>query len=176
MTEEAKHRPFLRWPDPRLKARAEPIDAVTDDIRKIWDEMVAAMQALPGAGLAAPQLGVMLRLAVLDISGAAGPIVRLANPELLEASEELAEYAEGSPNLPGVWAKIPRPKRVKLRFLDESGEQVEREFEGLSSIAAQHQLDHLDGRMYFEHLKPIKRRMLLDKAKKAAKREAQEQA
>jgi len=165
-------RPFLRWPDPRLKTPAAPVEAVNDAIRALWDEMIAAMRAMPGVGLAAPQLGEMLRLAVVDASGGAEPVVRMANPILLEASDEVAEHDEGSPNLPGVWAKVTRPARVRLSYLDETGAEAEQWFEGLWAASAQHQLDHLEGRMFFDRLKPIKRRMLLDKARKQARREA----
>ncbi len=165
-------RPFLRWPDPRLKTQAAPVETVDDDIHAIWDEMIAAMRAMPGVGLAAPQLGEMRQLAVIDASGGAEAVVRMANPKLLEASAELSEHEEGSPNLPGVWARVTRPAQVRMRYLNESGEEVEREFEGLWATSAQHQLDHLQGRMFFDRLKPVKRRMLLDKAKKLARRQA----
>jgi len=164
-------RPFLRWPDPRLTTPAAPVEAVDDAIRALWDEMISAMLSMPGVGLTAPQLGVMLRLAVVDASGGAAPAIRMANPVLLEASEETAEHDEGSPNLPGVWARVSRPARVRLRFLDETGAEVERWFEGLAAASAQHQLDHLEGRMFFDRLKPVKRRMLLEKARKHARRE-----
>jgi peptide deformylase len=164
-------RPFLRWPYPRLKTPAAPVEAVDDHIHALWDEMIAAMRAMHGVGLAALQLGEMLRVAVVDASGGAEPVVRMANPVLLEASAETSEHDEGSPNLPGLWAKVTRPARVRLGYLDETGEEAERWFEGLWAASAQHQLDHLEGRMFFDRLKPVKRRMLLDKARKLERRE-----
>lgn len=157
-------RPFLPWPDPRLRQPAAPVDAVTDGIRAIWDDMVETMEAMPGVGLAAPQIGVMLRLAVVDASESRGQAVRLANPGIVAASAELREGEEASPNLPGVSARIARPARVTVRFLDEVGKQREREFEGLWAASVQHQIDHLAGRMYFDRLSRVRRDMLLRKA------------
>ncbi len=164
------HRPFLRWPDPRLATPAAPVAAVTDDTRAIWDEMIRAMEAMPGVGLAAPQLGVMLRLAVVDASTERGRAIRMANPEVLEAAPELAPRTEASPNLPGVSAELRRPARVRVRWLDETGAAVERDFDGLWATSVQHQIDHLDGRMFFDRLKPVKRRMLLARAAKLGRR------
>ena len=162
-------RPFLQWPDPRLRTAAAPVTSVDDDIRAIWDEMLAAMYAMPGVGLAAPQIGVMLRLAVVD-AGDKRAAIRMANPEIVKASTTLQIHEEGSPNLPGLYAKVSRPDRVTLRFLDETGVRVEHEFTGLWSTSAQHQVDHLNGRMFFDRLGPVKRRMLIDKHLKQQKR------
>ena len=156
------------WPDRRLRTPAEPVTAVTDEIRAIWDDMIDTMEAMPGVGLAAPQVGVMLRLAVVDASDDRGRAVRLANPELLEASAELRAHDEGSPNLPGVWARLERPARVRVAFLDRTGARAEQEFTGLWATSVQHQIDHLDGRMYFDRLSRTKREMLLKKARKGA--------
>lgn len=163
--------PFLIWPDPRLRQPAAPVGAVTDDIRAIWDQMLAAMYAMPGVGLAAPQIGVMLQLAVVDAqdNGVRAPL-RMANPQIIAAATTLRDYEEGSPNLPGLWAKVQRPDRVTLRYLDETGAQVDRALSGLWAISAQHQVDHLQGRMFFDRLGPVKRRMLLDKHAKRVKR------
>jgi len=162
-------RPFLQWPDPRLRQAAAPVALVDDEIRAIWDEMLAAMYAMPGIGLAAPQIGVMLRLAVVD-AGHDRAAIRMANPIIVKASTTLHEHDEGSPNLPRIYAKVSRPDRVTLRFLDEIGEQVEHEFTGLWATSAQHQVDHLNGRMFFDRLGPVKRRMLIDKHMKQRKR------
>jgi peptide deformylase len=125
------------------------------------------MEAMPGYGLAAVQMGVMLRLAVVDASSERGRAVRMANPEILSASPEMREGIEASPNLPGVSAKIKRPARVVVRYLAATGFIERDEFEGLWATSVQHQIDHLSGRMYFDRLSPVKRSMLL---KKAAKR------
>lgn len=158
----------LPWPDPRLRTPAAPVEAITDDIRAIWADMIDTMEAMPGVGLAAPQIGVMLRLAVVDASRERGRAIRMANPELLDASDELREHDEASPNLPGVSAKLKRPKKVIVRFLNEHGQIDRRELEGLWATSVQHQIDHLNGRMYFDNLSKLKRDMLLKRARKQA--------
>jgi peptide deformylase len=163
------HRPFVMWPDKRLRTPAAPVEAITDEIRAIWDEMIEAMEAMPGVGLAAVQLGIPLRLAVVDASEERGQVVRMANPEVLHASVKLREHDEASPNLPGVWATISRPRAVTVRFLNETGELEERDFVGLSATSVQHQIDHLNGKMYFDHLSKLKRDRLIAKARKLAK-------
>jgi peptide deformylase len=123
---------------------------------------------MPGVGLAAPQIGVMLRLAVVDASDERGRAIRLANPRIVSASEELRAHDEGSPNLPGVFARLERPARVTVAYLDETGAEVTRDFEGLWSTSVQHQIDHLEGRLYVDRLSKLKRDMLLRRARKAA--------
>ncbi|SEM28370.1 peptide deformylase [Roseovarius tolerans] len=161
-------RPVLRWPDKRLRTAAAPVSAITDATRAIWDEMIAVMEAMPGVGLAATQLGEMQALAVVDASEARGQVVRMANPEILHASVHLREHQEASPCLPGVSAVIERPRAVTVRFLNASGEVEERDFVGLWATSVQHQIDHLQGRMYFDRLGRVKRDMLLRKARKLA--------
>ncbi|MCB1347331.1 MAG: peptide deformylase [Maritimibacter sp.] len=155
------------WPDKRLRSPAAPVDAITDETRAIWDEMIAAMEAMPGVGLAAVQLGILQRLAVVDASETRGQAVRMANPEVLHASVQLRDHDEASPNLPGVWATISRPRAVTVRFLNAAGEVEERDFVGLWATSVQHQIDHLEGRMYFDHLSKLKRDRLVAKARKA---------
>lgn len=159
-------RPCIPWPDKRLRSKAETVEAITDEVRAIWDDMIDTMEAMPGVGLAAVQIGVMRRLAVVDASDKRGQAVRMANPELLHASVELREHDEASPNLPGVSARIKRPRAVTVRFLNENGELEERDFVGLWATSVQHQIDHLAGRMYFDHLSKVKRDMLIRKARK----------
>ena len=160
-------RPILRWPDKRLKTPATDVDAVTDDIRATWTDMVDTMEAMPGVGLAAVQIGVMQRLAVIDASNERGKAVLMANPEVLHASIEPRDHEEASPCLPGVSAKVTRPRAVTVRFLNAEGEVEERDFVGLWATSVQHQIDHLAGRMYFDRLSKMKRDMLLRKARKA---------
>jgi len=161
------HRPFLRWPHAGLRTPAAPVPSITDEIRAIWEEMIAAMDAMPGVGLAAVQLGIPLALAVVDASEARGQAVRMANPVVLHASVQLREHDEASPNLPGVSAVISRPRAVTVRFLNAEGAEEDRDFVGLWATSVQHQIDHLAGRMYFDRLSRVKRDMLLRKARKA---------
>ena len=161
-------RPFLPWPDPRLRRPAAPVETITDEIRAIWDDMIETMDAMPGVGLAAPQIGVMLQLAVVDASEGRDRRIRLANPEILHASTKMNEHEEASPNLPGVSAKVRRPRAVTVRFLNADGVIDRRDFVGLEATSVQHQIDHLAGRMYFDRLSKLKRDMLLRRAKKAA--------
>ncbi len=159
-------RKCIPWPDKRLRTPAEPVEAITDEIRSIWADMIDTMEAMPGVGLAAVQIGVMKRLAVVDASEARGQAVRMANPEVLHASVQLRPHDEASPNLPGVHARIERPRAVTVRFLNEAGEMEDRDFVGLWATSVQHQIDHLNGKMYFDHLSKVKRDMLIRKASK----------
>ena len=161
-------RAYVPWPDKRLRTAAAPVDEITDDIRQTWNDMIETMDAMPGVGLAAPQIGVMLRLAVVDASDERGQAIRMANPEILHASAQMRDHEEASPNLPGVYAKVTRPRAVTVKFLNACGETEEREFVGLWATSVQHQIDHLAGRMYFDRLSKMKRDMLLKKARKRA--------
>jgi peptide deformylase len=163
-------RPFVPWPDKRLSTPAEPVAAITETVRMIWDDMIETMDAMPGVGLAAPQIGIMLRLAVVDCSDKRGQAVRMANPEVLHASVQMRKHEEASPNLPGVWATVERPRAVTVRFLNDQGEIEERDFVGLWATSVQHQIDHLNGRMYFDRLSPMKRKMLTTRAQKMRRR------
>jgi len=159
-------RPFLPWPDKRLRTPAAPVETITDEIRRIWADMVETMDAMPGYGLAGPQIGVMQRLAVVDCSEERGKAVLMANPEILHASGQMREHEEASPNLPGVSAVISRPRAVTIRFLNADGVIEERDFVHLWATSVQHQIDHLNGKMYFDRLSPLKRQMLLKRAAK----------
>ena len=160
----------LPYPHPVLKAAAADVPAITDETRAIWRDMVDTMEAMPGYGLGAPQIGVMLRLAVVDCSTERGQAVLMANPEVLHASVQPREHEEASPNLPGVSAVISRPRAVTVRFLNAAGDMEERDFVNLWATSVQHQIDHLNGKMYFDHLGPVKRKMLLAKAEKLRRR------
>tara|TARA_E500000081_G_scaffold57992_1_gene60683 strand:+ start:145 stop:639 length:495 start_codon:yes stop_codon:yes gene_type:complete len=156
----------LAWPDPRLRRPAEAISEITEDIHALWQDMIDTMEAMPGVGLAAPQIGKMLRLAVIDASEARGQAICMANPQVLHASVELRSHEEASPNLPGVSAKIKRPRAITARFLDSQGALQTKDFVGLWATSLQHQIDHLNGKMYFDHLSKTRRDMLLRKARK----------
>ncbi len=162
-------RTIVPWPASVLRKPADPVAEITDDIRTIWDDMIAVMEAMPGYGLAAVQLGVPLRLAVVDASTKRGQVIRLSNPEILHASVEMRDHNEASPNLPGVSATIKRPRAVTVRFLNQDGVWDRHEFVGLWATSVQHQIDHLNGKMYFDHLSRTKRSMLLKKAEKLSK-------
>ena len=157
---------FLKWPDKRLRSRANEVIEITQDIFTIWDDMIDTMNAMPGIGLAAPQIGINLRLAVVDASKARDKPVKLANPEILQASLEYSETEEASPNLRGVSAKIKRPKKVTIRFLNKEGFIDRKDFTGLWATSIQHQIDHLNGKMFFDNLSKVRRDILLRKVKK----------
>lgn len=161
---------MLSWPDLRLRSIAAPVKSITDEVRALWDDMIEVMDAMPGVGLAAVQLGVMQRLAVVDASDIRGQAVLMANPEILHVSATMRSHEEASPNLPGVSALIERPRAVTIQFLNARGEVEVRDFVGLWATSVQHQIDHLNGKMYFDHLSPMKRRMLLKRASKIGAR------
>ena len=156
----------LPWPNLCLKTPAADVTAITDDVRSTWANMIDTMDAMPRYGLAAVQIGVPLRLAVVDCSESRGQAVRMANPEILHSSVQLRDHEEASPNLPGVSAVIQRPRAVTVRFLNADGVMEDRDFVGLWATSVQHQIDHLAGKMYFDHLSPLKRKMLIAKAEK----------
>ncbi|MFC0199778.1 peptide deformylase [Paracoccus rhizosphaerae] len=163
-------RAFLPYSDPRLHRPAEPVEAVTETVRMIWDDMIDTMEAMPGVGLAAPQIGIMLQLAVVDASDKRGQAVRMANPHILHESVQSRDHDEASPNLPGVSARISRPRAVTVRFLNEQGEVEERDFVSLWATSVQHQIDHLQGRLYVDRLSPLRRKMLVAKSAKLNRR------
>ena len=159
-------RKCLQWPDKRLRTAASPVSEITDEVRAIWQDLIDTMEAMPGVGMGANQIGVMSRIAVVDASNERGKVIRMANPEILYSSIEFREHDEASPNLPGVSAVIKRPRAVTVRFMDENGDSKDQDFVGLWATSVQHQIDHLNGKLYFDHLSKVKRDMLLKKAKK----------
>ena len=163
-------RPFIPYPDKRLRTAAEPVAEISETVRMIWDDMIDTMEAMPGVGLAAPQIGIMLRLAVVDCSDKRGQAVRMANPEVLHASGQMRRHEEASPNLPGVSAAIERPRAVTVRFLNDQGVIEDRDFVALWATSVQHQIDHLNGKIYIDHLSPMRRKMLAAKSAKQERR------
>ncbi|WP_147126329.1 peptide deformylase [Shimia ponticola] len=159
-------RPFIPWPNAVLRSVADPVESITDEIRTIWADMVDTMEAMPGVGLAAPQIGVNLRLAVVDASRDRGQAILMANPEILHASTEEVMGEEASPNLPGVGAKVKRPRAVTVKFLNSDGVIERRDLVQTWARSCQHQIDHLNGKMYFDNLSRVKRDMLIRKARK----------
>ena len=160
------NRIIVPWPNACLRTNAQDISKITSETFEIWQDMIAVMEAMPGVGLAAPQLGIGLRLAVVDASSARGQVLRMANPEILHASAKFEISEEASPNLPNVSAKIKRPRGVTVRYMDETGTLQEKDLVGLWARSTMHQVDHLNGRMYFENLSKLKRDMLIKKAQK----------
>lgn len=160
-------RPILRYPDPILATPAAPVGAITDEVRAIWADMVDTMEAMPGWGLAAPQIGVGLRLAVVDVSDSRGQVIYMADPEIVPvAGAGTVKGPEGSPCLDSIPVPITRHKQVIATFTDPSGQRVTRELEGNWAISAQHQMDHLEGKLIIDRLSRTKRDMFLRKYRK----------
>lgn len=162
-------RPFVAFSDRRLHMPAQPVETITEPVRMIWDDMIDTMEAMPGVGLAAPQIGITLRLAVVDASDRRGQAIRMANPQVLHASVKLRSHEEASPNLPGVSAHVERPRAVTVRFLNDQNEIEDRDFVGLWATSVQHQIDHLNGLTYLDRLSPLRRKMLVARAAKIAR-------
>lgn len=160
-------RTILHWPDKRLATEAAPVGKVTDEVRAIWADMIDTMEAMPGWGLAAPQIGVMQRLAVVDVSETRGKVVRLADPEIVQTSLEMKKTTEASPCLKGVSALVERPVWVDVSFIDHVGIRVRQRFEDKWAVSVLHQIDHLNGKLYVDRLSRMKRDMLLKKSLKA---------
>ncbi len=159
-------RKCISWPDKRLRTVAAEVDEITDEVRQVWKDLIDTMEAMPGVGMGANQIGVLQRLIVVDASEERGKAVCMANPEVLHSSVQLREHEEASPNLTGVSAVIKRPRAVTVRYTDENGVVSRKDFVGLWATSVQHQIDHINGRMYFDHLSRTKRDMLIKKARK----------
>ena len=142
------------------------VERINENIEKIWVDLTDTMEAKSCIGLACNQVGIKFSLAVVDASTSRGQAVLMANPEILQVSKEMNEHSEASPNLPGVSAKIKRPRKITVRYLDKEGMIVRSDFEGLWATSVQHQIDHLNGVMYFDRLSALKRDILLRRAKK----------
>ena len=164
-------REILIVPDPRLKAVSEPVAEVDDALRALMDDMLETMYAAPGIGLAAIQIGVPKRVIVMDISGQDEEKAPryFVNPEILWASEETAPYEEGCLSVPEIYDEVDRPARVKLRYMTYQGETVEEDAEGLFAVCIQHEMDHLDGVLFIDHLSRLKREPAVKKVKKQAR-------
>ena len=166
--------PIITAPDPRLKLKAKPVAAVDDDIRRLMDDMLETMYLAPGIGLAAPQVGVLKRVLVLDVAkeGEKPAPLKIANPEILWRSEALATYSEGCLSLPDHYADVTRPEEVKVRYLDYQNEIRELHVKGLLATVIQHEMDHLEGTLFVDHISALKRNIILRKLAKA-KRQAE---
>jgi peptide deformylase len=167
-------RPLLILPDPKLRLISEPITAITDEVRRLADDMLETMYDAPGVGLAAIQVGVPLRMVTMDVSKSETepqPMV-LLNPEVLDVSDELSAYEEGCLSIPEYYEEIERPARVRFRYMNLKGDTVEQEADGLLATCVQHEIDHLNGVLFIDYLSKLKRDRVMTKFKKVAKREA----
>jgi peptide deformylase len=163
--------PIIVAPDPRLKLTCAPVARVDAAVARLMDDMMESMYAAPGIGLAAPQVGVQKRVIVIDTAKPdeePRPIM-LANPELVAASEELKSWDEGCLSLPEHYAEVVRPTRVAVRYLDENSRKREVEADGVLAVCLQHEMDHLDGILFVDHVSALKRNMILRKLRKAKK-------
>ncbi|MBK1696827.1 peptide deformylase [Rhodovibrio salinarum] len=160
--------PILIAPHPTLKRRADPVQEVDDEIRQLTEDMLETMYDAPGVGLAAPQVDISKRVIVLDCAneGEAPQPYRMINPELLWTSEQPDTREEGCLSLPEIYADVTRPAACKVAYLDEQGQRQELEAEGLLAVCIQHEIDHLDGVLFVDHLSALKRNMLMRKLAK----------
>lgn len=170
--------PIIVAPDPRLKRVSAPVKRVDQKIRRLMDDMLETMHQAPGIGLAAPQVGVLKRVIVVDMAreGEEPRPYRMANPEIIWVSDDDASYEEGCLSLPEHYAEVVRPAAVKVRYLDHEGEPREIEADGLLATCVQHEIDHLDGILFVDHLTALKRNMILRKLSKAKKQAKPDEA
>lgn len=168
-------RPILIHPDPRLKKVVDPVADITDDLRRTADDMLATMYDAPGIGLAGPQIGLMARLIVLDCekdeAAPPRPLI-MFNPEIVAASDERSVYEEGCLSIPEQYAEVERPAEVTVTWMDRDGNPQEETFDGLWSTCVQHEIDHLDGKLFIDYLSPMKRQMITRKMQKLKRERA----
>lgn len=172
--------PIVEVPDPRLRAVCEPVAEITDETRAFIADLFDSMYAARGIGLAAPQVGVLRRIMVIDLQEREGeeegedaePVRNphaFINPEIVWESDELSTYNEGCLSIPEQYAEVQRPARCRIRWRDEQGEAREAEFDGLMSTCVQHEIDHLNGVLFIDHISRLKRDMVLKKLAKSRK-------
>jgi peptide deformylase len=168
-------RPIILHPDPRLKTVAGPVREIDDSIRRLADDMLQTMYEAPGIGLAAPQVGVLSRLLVMDCvkeeAAPARPMV-LINPEITWSSDETNIYEEGCLSIPEQYADVERPAEVKVRWMGLDGREEEEHFDGLWATCVQHEIDHLNGKLFIDYLKPLRRQMITRKMQKLKRERA----
>jgi peptide deformylase len=190
-------RPILIAPDPRLKAVSEPVEKVTDELRALMNDMLDTMYDAPGIGLAAIQIGVPKRIIVIDLGKPKSPDdetegekkkpteaeiiaarrpMYFVNPEITWASDDLVVCEEGCLSVPDLYEEVERPERVKVRYLDYHGKQQEIEAEGMLAVCIQHEMDHLEGILFIDHLSRLKRDMMLKKLAKSRRADTREPA
>lgn len=169
-------REIITAPDPRLKQVSKPVERVDDDLRRLMDDMLETMYAAPGIGLAAIQIGVPKQVIVMDLAreGEEPQPRYFVNPEILWTSDELSTYEEGCLSVPELYEEVDRPARCRVRFLDYRGEIRELDCEGMLATCIQHEMDHLNGVLFIDHLSKLKRSMMLKKLAKAKKLQEKE--
>ena len=170
-------KPILIHPDPRLKKVCDAVPDVSDQVRTLASDMLETMYHAPGIGLAAPQIGVNARMLVMDCAkrdddaSKPEPLV-LINPEIVQSSTDFEEYEEGCLSIPDIYAMVTRPTDVRVSYLDENGDPPERDFEGIWSVCVQHEIDHLNGKLFIDYLSPMRRSMITSKMKKLKRERA----
>ncbi len=168
-------RNILIHPDPRLKKVCAPVTELTDNLRALANDMLETMYDAPGIGLAAPQVGVLDRLIVIDCVKEEGEAPRpliMFNPEVIAASDETNVYEEGCLSIPEQYAEITRPKEVEVTWMDQNGKLQQEVFDGLWATCVQHEIDHLNGKLFIDYLKPLKRQMITRKMQKLKREQA----
>jgi peptide deformylase len=168
-------RPILIHPDPRLKTVAEAVSEVNGEAVRLADDMLETMYNAPGIGLAAPQIGVLQRLLVMDCVKEEGADPRptvMFNPEIVASSDALNIYEEGCLSIPEQYAEVERPAEVTVRWIGRDGEEHQQDFDGLWATCVQHEIDHLNGRLFIDYLKPLKRQMITRKMQKLKRERA----
>ena len=174
MSNKGNIRPILTVPDPRLKQVSEPVDAVTDEIRALMDDMLVTMYDAPGIGLAAIQIGVPKRVIVMDLAqeGEDPQPKYFVNPEILDPAETMVPYQEGCLSVPDIFDDVDRPETCRVTYLNYNGERVTEDCEGLYAVCIQHEMDHLEGIVFLDHLSRLKRERAVKKVVKAQKLKA----
>lgn len=164
--------PILHFPDPRLRTKAKPVAVVDDNIRQLANDMLETMYDAPGIGLAASQVNHHVRLVVIDISEDKSQPMVFINPEITPLTTETVPYEEGCLSVPSVYDTVDRPKRIKVKALNQHGETFELETDGLLAVCLQHELDHLNGKLFVDYLSSLKRQRIKTKLQKLQKQQA----
>jgi len=163
--------PILEFPDPRLRTKAQPVAVVDQVVRRLIDDMFETMYAAPGIGLAATQVNVHKRILVIDVSESRKEPLALINPELI-VQEGIEEMEEGCLSVPGIYDKVTRAQRIRVRALNRDGQPTEMDAEGLLAVCIQHEMDHLDGKLFVDYLSELKRTRIRKKLEKERKEHA----
>jgi peptide deformylase len=163
---------ILEFPDPQLRNVAKPVTEVDDTVRQLVDDMFETMYAAPGVGLAATQVNVHKRVVVIDVSDDQSEPLVFINPEVSALDEDTTDYDEGCLSVPGFYESVTRPSHIKVTALDKNGEPFEIQPDGLLAVCIQHEIDHLDGKLFVDYLSPLKRNRIRSKLEKAHRRQA----